>query len=168
LYNWQQRLCVDKFGTGRFRTKVWVLLFSSVILTLGAAFRTGTAYKPRPRSDPAWYDSKACFYIFNFTIEIIVVYLYAAIRVDLRFHIPDGAHGPGAYSAGQDTLVKQPSHRSISDRINNEEYVFDNQPVDENAAEKTGDLEAATSPVATVEEKSIEAGADTPAVHPSS
>ena len=92
---------VEKFGEGRFRTKIWILLFSSLILTLGAAFRVGIAYAPRPVTDPAWYHSKACFYIFNFTVEIIVVALYAIVRVDKRFHVPNGSHAPGDYSAGQ-------------------------------------------------------------------
>ncbi|CAD6445519.1 22cade39-10bb-4fd0-bdd9-eceb98af57d5 [Sclerotinia trifoliorum] len=52
---------VEKFGTGSFRTKIRVVLFVSVLLTLGAAFRAGTAYRPRGIDDPAWYHSKACF-----------------------------------------------------------------------------------------------------------
>jgi hypothetical protein len=80
---------VENFGKGRIETKNAILLFSSFILTLGAAFRAGTAYVPKPRADPAWYLSKACFYIFNFTIEITVVALYAIVRVDQRFMLPD-------------------------------------------------------------------------------
>jgi hypothetical protein len=135
---------VDKFGEGRFRTKIRVLLFSSFILTLGAAFRAGTSYVPRPRNNPAWYHSKACFYIFNFTIEIIVVALYAVIRVDKRFHIPNKAHGPGSYSAGQHEEPKKPG---ILDRVNSEEEVFDNAPEEGKDMEKSGDLEAGTAPV---------------------
>ncbi|KAI9798007.1 MAG: hypothetical protein M1835_005010 [Candelina submexicana] len=90
---------VEKFGQGRFRSKIIVLLTGATLLTLGASFRAGTAIKtPRQRNNPAWYHSKACFYIFDFTIEILVIYLYAAVRVDRRFHIPNGSHGPGDYS----------------------------------------------------------------------
>ncbi len=90
---------VEKFGQGRFRSKLIVLLIGATLLTLAAAFRAGTSIKtPRPRNDPAWYHSKACFYIFNFTIEIAVIYMYAAVRVDRRFHVPNGSHGPGDYS----------------------------------------------------------------------
>ena len=120
---------VEKFGEGRFRTKIVILLFSSAILTLGAAFRAGTAYVPRARADPAWYHSKVCFYIFNFTVEIIVVALYAIIRVDKRFHIPNGSHGPGDYSgANKNELERKPSlvERVLS--LNNEEQVFDDEP----------------------------------------
>jgi hypothetical protein len=128
---------VDKFGEGRFRTKIRVLLFTSFILTLGAAFRAVTAYLPRPQDNPAWYHSKTCFYLFDFTIEIIVAYLYAVIRVDKRFHIPDGVYGPGAYSAGQKPKV------GILDRVLAEEKVFDDEPA-ERADDKTSDLEAGT------------------------
>jgi len=93
-----KRDTIDKFGTGRIRNKVAILIFTSSILSLGAAFRAGVAYMPRPLNNPAWYHSKACFYTFNFTIEWIVVALYAVIRVDKRFHIPNGAHGAGSYS----------------------------------------------------------------------
>ncbi|KZF19396.1 hypothetical protein L228DRAFT_271210 [Xylona heveae TC161] len=89
----------EKFGGGRWRTKMWIILVGAVLLCLGATFRCGTNYKtPRPRTDPAWYHSKACFYLFNFTIEITVLYLYAITRVDQRFHVPDGSKGPGDYS----------------------------------------------------------------------
>jgi Protein of unknown function (DUF3112) len=89
---------VEKFGSGRFRTKVFVLLFASTILTLGAAFRLGTnSLSPRPLTNPAWYQSRACFYCFNFVIEIIVVLTYLVARIDRRFHIPNGAKGPGDY-----------------------------------------------------------------------
>jgi hypothetical protein len=135
---------VDKFGEGRFRTKIYTLVFASLILTLGAAFRAGIAYVPRPRNNPAWYHSKACFYIFNFSVEIIVVTLYAVIRVDRRFHIPDGVHGPGAYSANQNAEPKKPT---ILDRVLSEEKVFDNEPEEDRAVEKSEDLEAGTAPI---------------------
>ena len=144
---------IEKFGEGRFRTKIFILLFSSAILTLGAAFRAGIAYVPRPRADPAWYHSKACFYIFNFTVEIIVVALYAIIRVDKRFHIPNGSHGPGDYSgANKNELERKPSlvERVLS--LNNQEQVFDDEPEsDRNPArdveKREQDLEAGVSPV---------------------
>ena len=114
---------VDKFGTGRWRTKIAVLLFSSALLTLGAGFRLGSnAMPPRPETDPAWYQSKACFYVFNFAIEVIVVALYAVVRVDKRFHVPDGSKGPGDYS-GTSHPAKDHSLRILA-----EEQVFDHAP----------------------------------------
>jgi hypothetical protein len=140
---------VDKFGEGRFRSKIRILLFTSTLLALGAAFRAGIAYVPRPRDDPAWYHSKPCFYLFNFTIEIIVVFTYAAFRVDRRFHIPDGVHGPGAYSAGRNAEKKKPT---ILDHINSEEEAFDDRPVVEKGEVNAGDLESGTRPVTAAEE----------------
>ncbi|KAF2188229.1 hypothetical protein K469DRAFT_684962 [Zopfia rhizophila CBS 207.26] len=92
----------EKFGAGRLRTKVVVLLTGTTLLCLGAAFRCGTSWKkPVARTQPLPdYFHKACFYVFNFVLEILVVYMYAIMRVDLRFHIPDGAKGQGSYEAG--------------------------------------------------------------------
>jgi Protein of unknown function (DUF3112) len=113
---------IEKFGHGRFRSKIFILLFSSVLLTLGASFRAGTNYVPRLSAHPAWYNSKQCFYLFNFTIEIIVVALYAVVRIDKRFHIPDGSHGPGDYIG----ISKSGAARrtSLADRILDESQVF--------------------------------------------
>ena len=141
---------VEKFGEGRFRTKIRILLFSSVILTLGAAFRAGTAYLPRPRNDPAWYHSKVCFYLFDFTVEIIVVFLYVVLRVDKRFHVPNGSHAPGDYS-GKNIGSEGPERRtSWADRVMDEEQVFDNENESEEAADGTmekrqEDIEAGVS-----------------------
>jgi hypothetical protein len=66
-----------------------VLVVGALLLTLGAGFRTGVAYaSARPADDPAWYDSKACFYVFNFVTELGVIYLYAVARVDRTFNVP--------------------------------------------------------------------------------
>ncbi|KAF2796729.1 hypothetical protein K505DRAFT_270880 [Melanomma pulvis-pyrius CBS 109.77] len=85
----------DEFGKGRLRTKIIILLTGATLLCLGASYRCGTLWlKPVPRTQPLPpYFHRACFYIFNFTIEIIVVYMYAIMRVDLRFHVPNGARG---------------------------------------------------------------------------
>lgn len=91
---------VEKFGQGRLRTKVGLLLFTSLLLTLGAGFRIGTNFAIKPADDPQWYHSRACYYCFNYAIEIIVSSLYAAVRFDRRFHIPNGAKGPGDYAKG--------------------------------------------------------------------
>ncbi|KIW21387.1 hypothetical protein PV08_01967 [Exophiala spinifera] len=128
---------LEKFGTGRWRTKVAILLASSMLLCLGASFRSATTYKnPRPRDDPAWYDAKWCFYFFNFTVEIIVIFLYLILRVDRRFHVPDGSKGPGDYVAedksyegegGDNAYV--PRHRASSmTRVLSEEEIFDDEP----------------------------------------
>ena len=91
---------VDHFGSGTLRTKVILVLFTSVLLAMGAGFRAAVAYEKRAANHPAWFDSKACYYCFNFTIELIVVYTYALSRFDRRFHVPDGSSAPGHYSRG--------------------------------------------------------------------
>jgi hypothetical protein len=88
----------EDFGEGRFGNKIAFLLVASAVLTLGAAFRAGTSYVPRPLTNPAWYHSKACFYVFDFTIDISMVIFYAVCRVDKMFIIPNGSKGPGDYS----------------------------------------------------------------------
>ncbi|KAH6657245.1 hypothetical protein BKA67DRAFT_590859 [Truncatella angustata] len=96
---------VEKFGQGRFRTKIALLIFTSLLLALGAGFRIGTNFAPRAANNPAWYHSRACYYCFNYAIEIIVSALYAAVRFDRRFHIPNGAKGPGDYAKGAQLRV---------------------------------------------------------------
>ena len=132
---------VEKFGSGRFRSKIFILLLSTALLTLGAAFRVGINYKtPRPRTNPAWYHSKECFYIFNFTVELLVVLLYVVVRVDTRFFVPNGSRRAGDYS-GRNLAEKKISDESLrkagdtSDegasglgRIMSEEEVFDEAP----------------------------------------
>lgn len=129
---------MDRFGQGRMRTKVALIVFSSSILTLGAAFRAGVNFMPRPASNPAWYHSKACFYIFNFTIEWIVVALYVGIRVDKRFIIPNGAHGPGSYSGSVNDVNDE--QKTEAYRINTEEEIFEG--VQTSSEKNPDDLEA--------------------------
>ena len=130
---------LEKFGEGRWRSKIVILLAAATVLCLGAAFRAGTNFKnPRPVNDPAWYQAKWCFYFFNFTVEIVVVYLYLALRVDRRFHIPNGSKGPGDYTQSEKNGQKSIS-RGSSTRVMTEEEVFDdvspveNVPKDEEA-----------------------------------
>lgn len=114
-----RRTRVEKFGQGRFRTKVHLLLAAALLLALGAGFRAGAGLSaPRPLSDPAWFDSKACFYAVNFGLEFLVVLAYAVARVDRRFHVPDGSFAPGHYAGGQ-------MHKlTLSDCIDREADLF--------------------------------------------
>ena len=130
---------LEKFGSGRYRSKVCILLAASFLLSLGAWFRTATSYlTPRPANDPAWYQSKACFYVFNFGTEILVIWLYILVRVDRRFHIPNGSKGAGDYLGapkGHDT-----GQGEMVTRIRTEEEVFDDEP--ETDLEREADVEA--------------------------
>ena len=100
----------DKFGEGSMRAKVVICLLSAALLCLGASFRAGTILTspvpiqtstnpPRPAPVPG-YLSKACFYIFNFTIEVCVCLVWLGLRIDNRFHVPDGAKGAFSYAGG--------------------------------------------------------------------
>lgn len=136
---------LEKFGSGKWRSKIWILLGSAVLLCLGASFRSATTYKnPRPKNDLAWYQAKWCFYFFNFVIEIIVVYLYLLVRVDRRFIIPNGSKGPGDYLGQQmqqrsRESVDEAPRRSMSSttHILSEEEVFDDQdPIERTMSEE--------------------------------
>ncbi len=118
---------VEKFGSGRFRHKVAILLLASLILCLGATFRVAVNFAggKRPRADPANYQNKACFYIFNFTVEILVIYLYVLVRVDKRFHIPNGSHGPGDYSRQPGVEPNDKNESRVGIHVAAEEEVFD-------------------------------------------
>lgn len=89
---------IDNFGSGSMRFKVFLVLFTAALLTLGAGFRAGIAYYVRPKTDPAWYHNKACYYCFNYVIELVVVFTYALNRFDRLFLIPNGSKAPGDYS----------------------------------------------------------------------
>ncbi|KAF2016086.1 hypothetical protein BU24DRAFT_492246 [Aaosphaeria arxii CBS 175.79] len=100
---------VDKFGAGRLRNNIAILLIATTILSIGQIFRCVVAWLPptrlvspsgRPVEIP-WYLSRFCFYFLNFLTELIVVIFYAVTRVDLRFHVPDGAKEGGSYSKGR-------------------------------------------------------------------
>jgi hypothetical protein len=93
----------DKFGAGRLRVKVAVLVTGAMLVCFGASYRAGTTWRaPVPLTEPMpGYFHKAAFYIVDFGVEILTVGLYALMRVDLRFHVPDGARGPGAYSSSE-------------------------------------------------------------------
>ena len=125
---------VEKFGSGRFRHKIAILLLAAVLLCAGASFRAGTNYAggKRPRTDPASYQNKACFYVFNFTVEVLVIYLYVVVRVDKRFHVPNKSHGPGDYSRKLEESGAEKSTESTEGmHIASEENVFDDKRPDD-------------------------------------
>lgn len=84
---------LDRFGQGSWRYKTSMLAVGTILISFGACYRAGANWlTPEPMSQPMpGVQSKASFYIVNFTVEIITVYLYAISRVDKRFHVPDGA-----------------------------------------------------------------------------
>jgi hypothetical protein len=93
----------EPFGSGSWRTKILVVAGSAAILAFGAGFRLGTsAMPPRMINNPAWYHHKACFYVVNFGIELFVAYLWAAVRIDRLFYVPDGSSKVRTYKASTD------------------------------------------------------------------
>lgn len=89
----------DPFGEGSWNGKIIVLSTAIVLALIEAGFRCGTSWAPaRLASDPAWWDSKAAFYCFNFMIDVMILTLFLVGRIDRRFHVPNKADGPGSYS----------------------------------------------------------------------
>ncbi|KAF8475757.1 hypothetical protein BDZ91DRAFT_710261 [Kalaharituber pfeilii] len=75
-------------GTGSLTIKITMVIGTSVLLTLGAAFRIAISYlPPRLASDPAWYHGRAAFYAFTPMLEVMVVAMLAALRMDKRFYL---------------------------------------------------------------------------------
>ena len=121
---------IDKFGAGRLRVNITILLIGAAVLSVGQIFRCVINWLPPiplrnaqgQSQTPPWYYEKACFYAFNFVTEIIVVIMYAVVRVDLRFHVPDGAKKAGDYSRSTLNInspgEKAPRHNIVSMQSN--------------------------------------------------
>lgn len=90
----------EHFGAGTLRTKAAVLAAGAMLVAFGAWYRAGSSWMaPVPRTEPLpAYFHKAAFYVANFAVELLTVGLYAVARVDLRFHVPNGAKGAGSYA----------------------------------------------------------------------
>jgi hypothetical protein len=112
---------VEKFGAGRLRVNITILLIAVTVLTTGQLFRCIIAWLPqtrvrdgsgRPIAQP-WYYHRSCFYVFNFVTEIFVVIMFAVVRVDLRFHVPNGSRMSGDYS-GRNSRVNLHSNSNVA------------------------------------------------------
>ncbi|KAI0159845.1 hypothetical protein GGR57DRAFT_458864 [Xylariaceae sp. FL1272] len=123
---WPRHRHVEKFGAGRWRAKFWLLLLTTAIGFLGAGFRIGTNFAPRPLTDPAWYHSKACYYCFNFVTDLLVSVIYFVTRFDRRFIVPDKSRGPGDYATNirRVPLLKR-SRESVRENLANTEVSTD-------------------------------------------
>lgn len=98
---------MEQFGSGTWVAKVFIVSLVAVLLCLGASFRAATSWmKPRPFTHPAWYHSKACFYVFDFGIDIMVVALFFVARVDQRFWVPNGSSKVRHYRGVEDNEEK--------------------------------------------------------------
>ena len=92
----------DNFGRHCIMRKVLVCLATALLLSIGALFRATIAFAPVAQvgTSAPWYYSKPCFYIFNFTLEILVVVFWMVVRIDKLFIIPNGAWGAHSYAGG--------------------------------------------------------------------
>ncbi|KAJ5786626.1 uncharacterized protein N7503_011838 [Penicillium pulvis] len=89
----------ERFGQGSSRSQVLIVTTSACFCMMIAGFKTGVNWSPvRLATNAAWYDSKACFYVFNFTFEIIALSVLTFSRIDKRFWIPNGSTKPGDYT----------------------------------------------------------------------
>lgn len=125
---------IEHPGSGRWSTKGFIVLSAAVLLCLGASFRAGTTWMPpRPVTSPPWYDHKACFYIFNFGIDISVVALFLVARVDRRFWVPNGSSAVRHYRGTVDGHKKEPSGQDA--RVHDVEGGLSASPVSSAAVE---------------------------------
>jgi hypothetical protein len=87
-----RRVRTEKFGSGRFRIKISVLVASALLLTLRAVWGTTTTWHdPVPLFKPMpWYYQKAIFYTVQLLTELIVVYMFIFVRINRIFYTPDG------------------------------------------------------------------------------
>ena len=82
----------ETFGKHSIQTKALILLAGACICTTIAGFKVGYVWSPpRAATNPAWYDSKAAFYVFNFSLEICILIIYILSRIDHKFHVPNGS-----------------------------------------------------------------------------
>ncbi|KAJ5535904.1 hypothetical protein N7513_009090 [Penicillium frequentans] len=89
----------ERFGQGSSRSQILIVTMSACFCMMIAGFKTGVNWSPvRLATNAAWYDSKACFYVFNFTFEIIALSILTFSRIDKRFWIPNGSTKPGDYT----------------------------------------------------------------------
>ncbi|GLI79024.1 hypothetical protein PoHVEF18_007346 [Penicillium ochrochloron] len=112
---------VASFGSGSWRTKGLIILVAGTLLCLGASFRAGTSWmRPHPIYDPPAYMHKACFYVFNFGLDLLVVILFLFSRVDKRFHVPNGSskvrHYRGNDDSEKDVSVERQIQKNETER----------------------------------------------------
>lgn len=79
-----------EYGHGKLRKRGALLVTGAFFVCLGATYRCATTWMTPvllDQPEPA-YDSRGCFYVFYFAMDILVIALYAVTRVDQLFFIP--------------------------------------------------------------------------------
>jgi hypothetical protein len=129
-----RRIRTEKFGKGRFRTKIAVLLTSTVLLTFRALWSTTAIWLPQKplTAPPLSYYGKPAFYTVQLLTELIVVYLYAFVRVDRRFYTPTGQRnsylvlpGPRSLPHIQARDINTAKSTTATVRVYTEEELFE-------------------------------------------
>ncbi|KAI2635110.1 hypothetical protein GGS21DRAFT_490323 [Xylaria nigripes] len=130
---------VEKFGAGRWRSKLQIVLFTSFLATVGASFRIFTSFAARPVDDPAWYHARVCYYAFNFVVDLVIAVTYLFTRFDRRFIVPNGSKGPGDYGTGMRVRPSSVTSSSSSRARNEkdaEKFSKEKSASDEDGGEK--------------------------------
>ncbi|CAO2655480.1 Nn.00g105440.m01.CDS01 [Neocucurbitaria sp. VM-36] len=90
----------ETFGTGSMQAKLVILGVVLFFTNFISVFRFAVTWAPyRPLSHPAWYDSRAAFYIIELSFELVITFTLLFTRFDKRFWIPNGSSRPGDYSS---------------------------------------------------------------------
>ncbi|KAH7391677.1 hypothetical protein BKA64DRAFT_756944, partial [Cadophora sp. MPI-SDFR-AT-0126] len=93
----------ENFGAGSIKGKTTILCVMMFFVLFIISFRFGTAWADaRLASNPAWFDSKAAFYIIEFAFEIVVIYGFLLTRFDRIFWVPNGSAKAGDYQKLRD------------------------------------------------------------------
>ncbi|RDA85323.1 hypothetical protein CP532_4969 [Ophiocordyceps camponoti-leonardi (nom. inval.)] len=90
----------EQFGQGALVTKATILVFVAAMSAAGAAVRLAVVVNPISGLLGLSLFDRSVFYITGFTFEILAIIIYAYFRIDILFHIPDGASKQGDYAAG--------------------------------------------------------------------
>ena len=118
----------ETFGEGSMRSKLIIVTASTSLCILLAGFKAGITWSPaRPIRNPAWFDSKACFYVFNFVCEILILGVLTFSQIDKRFFVPNGCNKAGDYTRlkeqGSTESENDLSLDSLKDDINTTQQV---------------------------------------------
>ncbi|KAK5050933.1 hypothetical protein LTR84_003492 [Exophiala bonariae] len=106
------------FGTESMHSKGFIILLTTTICVIVAGFKAGVAWEtPRPINDPAWYHSKAAFYVFNFTLEILALSVFTFTRIDKRFYIPKATTKEGDEVAETNMSTEENERVSVSSEV---------------------------------------------------
>ncbi|KAK3112616.1 hypothetical protein LTR53_010924 [Teratosphaeriaceae sp. CCFEE 6253] len=108
---------VQQSGQRDIHFKILLLGLTTSLSSVIACYRVGTSWQtPRPITSPAWYDTRAAFYCFGFTMEVLIVLLFIVTRIDRVFFVPKGSSKRRSYQE-----VDEKGSRSDSESGRNEE-----------------------------------------------